>query len=151
MKKSIVSISKGTDVGKMVEEVLAPLGGVESLIKPKSTVVLKPNAGHVASAETSVNTNPEVIAAVIKEIRKAGPKEIILAEASAIGCDTMESLEVSGILKAAEDAGVDRVIDIKSDKDLINIPIRDARSDLNKIRLPRFLLEAEHIVNMPIF
>ena len=73
MKKSIVSISKGTDVGKMVEEVLAPLGGVESLIKPKSTVVLKPNAGHVASAETSVNTNPEVIAAVIKEIRKAGP------------------------------------------------------------------------------
>lgn len=151
MKKSIVSISKGTDVGKMVEEVLAPLGGVESLIKPKSTVVLKPNAGHVASAETSVNTNPEVIAAVIKEIRKAGPKEIILAEASAIGCDTMESLEVSGILKAAEDAGVDKVIDIKSDKDLINIPIRDARSDLTKIRLPRFLLEAEHIVNLPIF
>ncbi|MEE9418306.1 MAG: DUF362 domain-containing protein [Desulfatiglandaceae bacterium] len=151
MKKSIVSISKGTDVGKMVEEVLAPLGGVESLIKPKSTVVLKPNAGHVASAETSVNTNPEVIAAVIKEIRKAGPKEIILAEASAIGCDTMESLELSGILKAAEDAGVDKVIDIKSDKDLINIPIRDARSDLTKIRLPRFLLEAEHIVNLPIF
>ncbi|MBW1767422.1 MAG: DUF362 domain-containing protein [Deltaproteobacteria bacterium] len=151
MKKSIVSISKGTDVGKMVEEVLAPLGGVESLIKPKSTVVLKPNAGHVASAETSVNTNPEVIAAVIKEIRKAGPKEIILAEASAIGCDTMESLEVSGILKAAEDAGVDRVIDIKRDKDLINIPIRDARSDITKIRLPRFLIEAEHIVNLPIF
>lgn len=151
MQKSIVSIAKGSDVGKMVEEVLVPLGGVESLIKPKSTVVLKPNAGHVAPAETSVNTNPEVVAAVIKEVRKAGPKEIILAEASAIGCNTMESLEVSGILKAAEDAGVDKVIDIKSEKDLINIPIRDARSDLTKIRLPRFLLEAEHIVNLPIF
>jgi len=151
MGKSIVSIAKGTDVEKMVEEVLEPLGGVSSLIKPKSTVVLKPNAGHVAPAETSVNTNPKLIAAIIKEVRKAGPKEIILAEASAIGCDTMESLEVSGILKAAEDAGVDKVIDIKSDKDLINIPIRDARSDLTKIRLPRFLLEAEHIINLPIF
>lgn len=151
MAKSIVSIAKGTDVGKMVEEVLAPLGGVGSLIKPKSTVIFKPNAGHAASAETSVNTSPELVAAVIKEVRKAGPKEIILAEASAIGCDTMECLEVSGILKAAEDAGVDKVIDIKSEKDLINIPIRDTRSDLTKIRLPRFLLEAEHIVNLPIF
>ena len=151
MGKSIVSIAKGEDVEKIVQEVLAPLGGVASLIKPKSTVVLKPNAGHQAPAESSVNTNPELVAAVIKEMRKANPKEIILAEAAAIGCDTMECLEVSGILKAAEEAGVDRVIDIKQDKDLLSIPIRDARSDLHKIRLPRFLLEAEHIVNLPIF
>ncbi len=151
MKKSIVSIAKGTDVEKMVHDVLEPLGGVQSLIKAKSTVVLKPNAGHVAPPETSVNTNPKLVAAVIKEIRKADPKEIILAEASAVGCDTMESLRISGILKAAEDAGVDRVIDIKSDKDLITIPIRDARSDLSKVRLPRFLIEAEHVVNLPIF
>ena len=100
MEKSIVSIAKGEDVEKMLSEVLSPLGGVSALIKPKSTVVIKPNAGHEAPAETSVNTNPELVAAVIKEIRKAGPKEIILAEASAIGCDTMECLEVSGILKA---------------------------------------------------
>ncbi len=130
MEKPIVSIVKGEDVEKMVHDVLAPLGGVDALIKPKSTVVLKPNAGHEAPAETSVNTNPDLVAAVIKEIRKAGPKEIILAEASAIGCDTMECLEVSGILKAAEEAGVDRVIDIKEDKDLLSIPIRDARSAL---------------------
>jgi uncharacterized protein (DUF362 family) len=151
MEKSIVSIAKGEDVERMVHDVLAPLGGVDALIKPKSTVVLKPNAGHAAPAETSVNTNPDLIAALIREIRKASPKEIIVAEAAAVGCDTMECLEVSGILKAAEDAGVDRVIDIKSDKDLINIPIRDAISDLKKVRLPRFLLEAEHIVNVPIF
>ena len=151
MEKSIVSIAKGTDVEEMVHEVLAPLGGVGALIRPKSTVVIKPNAGHAAPAETSVNTNPELVAAVVREIRKAEPKEIILAEASAIGCDTMECLEVSGILKAAEEAGADRIIDIKGDKDLLDIPIRDARSDLTKVRLPRFLLEAEHIVNLPIF
>ena len=151
MKKSIVSIVKGDDVEKMVHELLTPLGGVGSLIRPKSTVVIKPNAGHAAPAETSVNTNPELVAAVIREIRKAEPKEIILAEASAIGCDTMECLEASGILKAAEEAGADRIIDIKGDKDLLNIPIRDARSDLTRIRLPRFLVEAEHIVNLPIF
>ena len=151
MKKSIVSIAKGTNIKKMVSEVLAPFGGIKSLINPKSTVVIKPNAGHVAPPESSVNTNPELVSAIIKEVRKADPKEIILAEASAVGCDTMACLEASGILKAAEDAGADRIIDIKSDKDLISIPIRDARSDLKRVRLPRFLIEAEHIINLPIF
>ena len=63
----------------------------------------------------------------------------------------MECLKVSGILDAAQEAGVDDIIDIKKDKDLLNIPIRDARSGIRKMRLPRFLLEAEHIVNMPIY
>jgi uncharacterized protein (DUF362 family) len=151
MKKSIVSIAQGKDASSMVEEALFLLGGVKSLIRPKTTVVLKPNAGHLGGPDTSVNTNPDVVAAVIREIRKADPKEIILAEAAAIGCDTMECLEVSGIKKAAEEAEVDRIIDIKKEKDLIRVPVRDARSDMTKFLLPRFFIEAEHIVNIPIF
>jgi len=151
MAKSVVSIAQGKDVEKLVKDVLRPLGGSENLIQENATVVVKPNAGHVAGPETSVNTNPELVAAVIKEVKQAGAKEVILAEASAIGCDTMESFKASGILKAAEEAGVDKIIDIKSDKDLLNIPIRDARSDLRTIKLPRFLLEATHIINLPIF
>ena len=150
MPKSIVAISKGDDPEKMVAEVFALLGGVENLVKPRSTVVLKPNAGHPAAAETSVNTSPEFVAAVIKEVKKAKPKEVIVAEAAAIGCDSLHVLDVSGIGAAAEAAGA-RLIDIKREKDLINIPIRDARSDLKKVKLPRFLLEAEHLFNLPIF
>ncbi len=84
MDKSIISIVKGPDLGKMVEEVISLLGGITTLIKPNSTVVVKPNAGHDYQPETSVNTSPAVVAAVIRELRKAGPKEIILAEAAAI-------------------------------------------------------------------
>lgn len=151
MGKSIVSIVKGTDADEMVTEVLTLLGGVSSLIKPNSTVVIKPNVGHPFKDETSVNTSTAVVSAVIKELRKARPKEIILAEASARGCDTLECLEVSGVGKAAEKAGIDRIIDIKREKDLIRIPIRDARAAVTSIQLPRFLLEADHIVNLPIF
>ena len=151
MQKSIVSIVKGTDAQKMVEEALSLLGGVESLIKPNSTVVIKPNIGHDYPPETSVNTSPAMVAATIKVLRKARPRQIILAEASAIGCDTLKCMEVSGIKKAAEEAGIDKIIDIKREKDLINIPIRDARSALTKTAFPRFLLEADHIVNLPIF
>lgn len=151
MKKSIVSIVKGTDPESMVAEALSFLGGVRALIKPRSTVVIKPNAGHPGPPDISVNTSPSFVAAVIKELRKAQPREIILAESAAIGCDTQECLKISGIGKAAEEAGVDKIIDIKREKDLIKIPIRDARSDLNRVLLPRFILEADHIVNLPIF
>jgi uncharacterized protein (DUF362 family) len=151
MAKSVVSIVKGDGLEKMVEEALDHLGGVKSIIKKGSMVVLKPNAGHPGPPETSINTNPAVVSAVIKIIQKANPKKIILAEAAAIGCDTMECLEISGIKKAAIEAGVDDIRDIKSDKELLKIPIRDARSAIQKVLLPRFLLEAEHIINLPIF
>ena len=151
MAKSIVAITKGTDPEKMVEEALSHLGGVTSLIKPNSTVIVKPNAGHAFPPGTSVNTSPEMVSAVVKTIQKAGPKQIILTEAASIGSDTLECLEVSGIGKAAEEAGVDKIIDVKREKDLIQIPIRDAISDLRLVLLPRFLIEADHIVNVPIF
>jgi len=44
MPKSVVSIVKETDAEKMVEEALSLIGGVSSLIKPGSVVVVKPNA-----------------------------------------------------------------------------------------------------------
>ena len=151
MAKSIVSIVKGTNAEQMVTEALSLLGGVSSIIKKNSTVVIKPNVGHPFKDDTSVNTSVALVSAVIKEVRKAQPKEIILAEASARGCDTLECLEVSGIGKAAEEAGVNRIIDIKREKDLLRIPIRDARAAVTSIQLPRFILEADHIVNVPIF
>ncbi len=80
--------------------------------KPNSVVVVKPNCHHAFPPETSVNTSHGMLPAVIKVLRQAKPKKIILAESSAIGADTPESLEVSGIKRAAEETGVDKIIDI---------------------------------------
>ncbi len=48
MDKSIVSIVKGLDADRMVEQAVDHLGGVKSIIQAGSTVVIKPNAGHEA-------------------------------------------------------------------------------------------------------
>jgi uncharacterized protein (DUF362 family) len=151
MERSVVSIVKGQDAEAMVEQAVDHLGGVKSLIRPGSTVVIKPNAGHEGGPDSSVNTSPEVVAAVIRLVRQADPGRIILAEASAIGCDTMACLETSGIARAAEDAGVDEIRDIKSEKDLVKKKIENPTSDIKQVELPRFLLEADHLVNVPIF
>lgn len=151
MAKSIVSIVKGTDLNKMVEEALDQLGGVASIIRPNATVVIKPNAGHMGGPDRSINTNPEVVAAVIKAVQKADPKKIILAESSAMGCKTMDCLEISGIKQAALDAGVDDIRDIKSDEDLVRLETKNPISAIKYYDLPRFLLEADNLINVPVF
>ncbi|MFH1032819.1 MAG: DUF362 domain-containing protein [Chloroflexota bacterium] len=151
MTKSVVSIVKGTNAEKMVEEALSLLGGVTALIKPGSTVVVKPNAIGGYPSERGADTSPAMVGAVIKELRKAQPKEIIMAESTGGVVSSIKNMEGNGQKKAAEDASVDKVIDIKEEKDLIKVPIRDHRSALEFLLLPRFLVEADHIVNLPIF
>ena len=147
--KSQVALVKGPDIQQDVTKVFDLLGGVKNLIHKGSVVMLKPNAGHAEPPETSVCTNPEVIRAVIREVKKAEPKEIVICEAAAIGCDTVECFEVSGIAKMAEEEGVE-CYDIKRDKDLVNVAVRGYKSNLDHIKLPRRLMEADHLINLPI-
>ena len=148
-KKSLVALVKGTDIQENVTKVFDLMGGVENVIRKGSTVVLKPNAGHAEPPETSVCTNPEVVRAVIREVKKANPKRIIVAEAAAIGCDTEECFRVSGIAAVAEEEGVE-LKDIKRDKDLVNVAVRGYRSNIDHVLLPKFLMEADHLINLPI-
>jgi uncharacterized protein (DUF362 family) len=136
----------------MVDKTLSLLDRVDSLLEPGSKVVIKPNAGHPSPPETSVNTNPAVVTAVIKAITRYMPKEIIVAEAAAVGQDTLKALDVSGIRKAAEEAGADRIIDIKRlpREELVDVEVPNG-SQISKFSLPKFLLEADCIVGLPIF
>lgn len=152
MSKSMVSIVKGSDAQEMVDEALSLLGGIEALIKPGSVVVIKPNAGHPSPPATSVNTNPAVIGAIIQAVKKSNPREIILAEAAAVRTDTLKALDVSGIAKAAKDAGIDRIVDIKrlDPQDVVDVKVPEA-NQISKFRLPKFLLEADCVIGAPIF
>ncbi len=151
MGKSIVTVVKGVSPDEMVKKALEYAGGVKSLIRPKSTVIIKPNAGHMGGPESSINTNPAVVGAVIRAVKEANPGRIILAESSAMGCRTMDCLEVSGIKQAALDAGVDDIRDIKSDPDLVKVETRNPISAIKHYELPRFLLDADHLINVPVF
>ena len=151
MSTSVVSIVKGANPEEVVERALDLLGGIGAIIKPDSTVVIKPNAGHMGGPDSSVNTTPAVVVAVIKAVQHGNAGKIILAESSAMGCDTMQCLEVSGIKQAAIDAGVDDIRDIKSDQDLVRVDIQKPSSAIKHVDLPRFLVEADHLINVPIF
>ena len=148
-EKTVVAIAKEPTIQECVTKVFDLLGGVTKMIEKGQTVVLKPNAGHAAPASSAVCTNPETVRAVIREVRKANPGRIVIAESAAIGCDTMECFEVSGIAQIAREEGVD-LIDIKQETDLVNVAVRGYRSNIKRVKIPRFLMEADHIINLPI-
>lgn len=60
-------------------------------------ILLKPNLGRVAPANSGVCTGPEVVRGVIRYLKEIGASEILVGDGSIWGYDFWESLESSGI------------------------------------------------------
>ena len=63
--KGLVAV-RGEDTHKMVEAALKPFGGMERFIRPGDRVVIKPNVAWDRTPEQAANTNPDVVAAVVR-------------------------------------------------------------------------------------
>jgi|GEM_PF-265069 len=156
-EKSQVSIVKGpknpqqADIDAMIERTFDLLGGVTNLITPDKKVILKPNAGHVNTPEESVDTSPEVMQSIIRVVKKANPKRIIIAEAGAMGVKTMEAFEVSGMTRVANEENVE-LLDLKGEGiELFNYKVPNPMSDIKQIQLPKILFEEDtYLINVPI-
>jgi uncharacterized protein (DUF362 family) len=98
-------VAHGQDAAKNVRAAVARLGGMSPYIGPEDVVVVKPNIGWDASAETGANTHPEVVAEVVRLVREARPKRVIVAD-----CPVRKSRAAfvrSGIQAAALAAGAE--------------------------------------------
>ena len=160
MSKPLVSIVKGpkgtvdsqVEIDKLMDRTFELLGGVKNMIAPDKKVILKPNAGHVNYPEESVDTNPDVIRAIIHSIRKVNPEQrIIIAEAGAIGVNTMQALEASGMVKVAEEENVE-LLDLKAEgTKLFTYKVPNPQSDIKQIQLPCVLFDEDtYLINVPI-
>jgi len=147
-RKIHVSIVKGTDVESMVRKVLSYLGGVSSLIKPNSTVVIKPNVGHPSKRRrASIRTGPG--GCVMGRSCEAKRRRLSWRRpqpGAATRWNASRSAASGGGGAGGALTGHRHQTGKRTDPDTI----RDARAAVDVIQLPRFLLEADHIVNMPI-
>lgn len=106
-------IVKGEDPKKMAEMAVEALGGMDKLVKPNDTVVVKPNMAWDRLPEQAATTNPAVVGAVVELCLKAGAKQVRVFDRTCN--DARRSYNTSGIAKAAEEAGasVSYVLDRK--------------------------------------
>jgi len=66
-------------------------------------VLLKPNAGRIATPESGITTNPQVVAAAIDVFREAGAT-VAVGESPIAGVKTMAAFEATGIASVARES-----------------------------------------------
>ncbi|UCH32676.1 MAG: DUF362 domain-containing protein [Candidatus Bathyarchaeota archaeon] len=134
------------DVETAIRKSLNLVGGIKTFVEPGSAVLVKPNVGVASPPEEGRTTDPNVVRAVIRQLKAAGVERVIIGEASVVGVDTFKALKVSGILEVAEEEKAE-VLDFKREQfSEVSVP---AGLLMKKIRFARAALEADAIVNVP--
>ncbi len=139
-----LSVVVGDDPGKSVRKAIELLGGIKRYVKSGSTVLIKPNASWNRTPELAVNTNPDVVGAVVSLCRQAGAKKVIVADNTLH--DAEKSYVRNGIGEAVRKAGGEIVLMEKTD--FVEVDMKGEL--LNKWPVYKGALDADVIINIPI-
>ncbi|MEL5896280.1 DUF362 domain-containing protein [Bacteroides sp. GD17] len=93
----------GGEPEEMFRRAIAELGGMKAFVKPGQKVAVKPNIGWDKVPELAGNTNPKLVAEIVKQCFAAGAKEVTVFDHT---CDDWQKCyKNSGIEAAAKAAG----------------------------------------------
>ncbi len=84
-------------------------GGWPEKLKPGANVLLKPNLLSARTPEQCVTTHPELVRAVIRELRRKGIDRITIADSPAGNYSWQELWEKTGMRKIADEEKVDLI------------------------------------------
>lgn len=93
---------------QLVQRAVDAMGGMKRFVSRGDVVVVKPNIGWDRMPIHAANTNPDVVAAVIKLAYDAGAKKVIVADGSCN--DPNRCFQRSGIWRASYDVGAEVVL-----------------------------------------
>jgi uncharacterized protein (DUF362 family) len=136
-------VVRGRGIEEMILKGFEAMGGPGAFIKSGERILIKPNMAWDRAPEQGANTNPLVIAAVVKVALAAGAKEVVVAD---IPCnDPGKVMERSGIRDAALKAGAHRVVVPQSGEE-----VQFGGKVLAGFMVGKEFLEADRIINVPI-
>jgi uncharacterized protein (DUF362 family) len=139
-----LTVVQGGEPRALVQRALEDLGGIRRFVGRQDVVVIKPNIAWDRTPEQAANTNPEVVAEVVRQCWQAGAKRVIVTDVSCN--EPRRCFQRSGIQAAAHAEGAEVIL---PDPELFR------EVDLGGVVLkswPVFtpFLEADKIINLPI-
>lgn len=135
------------EVKKAVRQVTELIGGLESIVTPGDSVLIKPNFICDADYRTGATTNPNVVFAVAELCREVGARRITVAEGAAIGVDTDKVFDALGIREMAKEHNCKLVNLVKDEFTYVINPLG---RNIKRIRLPRTFIESNVVINVPV-
>jgi uncharacterized protein (DUF362 family)/NAD-dependent dihydropyrimidine dehydrogenase PreA subunit len=141
----IVSIEKADSYERNVIKaalvsLLAPLGGMEAVVRPGERVLLKPNMLAAKSPERAVTTHPEVLRGVIELVQEAGGQPVV-GDSPGFG-SAARVAEKSGMLAVIAETGAELV----EFSEALEV---SGNGVFRRFALARPYLEADRIINLP--
>ena len=103
-----MSIVAGDDPALLARQAVDELGGMRRFVSRGDIVLVKPNIGWDRTPEQAANTNPEIVAEIVRESLNAGAKRVIVTDVSCN--EPRRCFQRSGIAEAAQGAGAEVVL-----------------------------------------
>jgi uncharacterized protein (DUF362 family) len=141
---TLLTVVQNGEPRELVQQALRNLGGMGRFVARQDVVVVKPNIAWDRTPEQAANTNPEVVAEVVRQCWQAGAKRVIVTDVSCN--EPRRCFHRSGIQAAASAEGAEVIL---PDPELFR------EVDMGGVVLkswPVFIpfLEADKIINLPI-
>ncbi|MFA5794911.1 MAG: DUF362 domain-containing protein [Candidatus Brocadiia bacterium] len=142
-----IAVVDGDDPAKMTLAALELLGGIKKFVKKDQIVAVKPNIAWERPPEFAADTNPEVVAAIVKECLKAGAKKVKVFDRPCM--DARKCYEISGIKAAAEKAGAEVILIENRDAFYQEVEFPKAK-ELKKWPVVKEILGCDCFINVPV-
>ncbi|MCA9641166.1 MAG: DUF362 domain-containing protein [Polyangiaceae bacterium] len=141
----VMAIAKSsTDPDVLVRLAVEALGGMKRFISRGDIVSIKPNIGWDRQPAHAANTNPLVVAAVVKMVFDAGASKVIVTDASCN--EPNRCFQRSGIWRAAHSLGA--TVIIPAEHRFREMRMRGDVLDQWPVYTP--LVNADKVINMPV-
>jgi len=140
-----LAIAKSTeDPALLVRRAVEALGGMKRFVSRGDIVAIKPNIGWDRLPVHAANTNPQVVAEVVRLVLDAGAKQVVVTDASCN--EPNRCFQRSGIWRAAHAVGA--TVILPSAHRFRDLRLRGDVLDVWPVYTP--LVEADKVINVPI-
>ena len=140
----VVMVENGEPT-QLLTAALKEMGGMERFVKAGDVVVVKPNIGWDRSPEQAGDTNPDLVAEVVKRCLEAGAKKVRIFDHT---CNTEQRCYLnSGIQEKAETAGAEVSF---IDQERFKMTTLKKGKLLQEWPIYQDYLEADKVINVPI-
>jgi len=143
----ILVVAEKDSPANLVRKAIKALGGMSKFVKKGNKVLIKPNMAFARPPEGAANTNPEVVAELVRLCFEAGAKEVVVLDHTL--APARVAYEMSGIAKAAEAQGAKVVY--ASPKDFVPVEIPKGKIlSAYEVRVLKQVLDADVFINVPV-
>jgi uncharacterized protein (DUF362 family) len=137
-------VARGGSPPLLVRAAVDAVGGMGRFVRPGETVLVKPNMAWDRTPEQGANTNPEVVAEVVRLCRAAGARRVIVAENTIHDAERVAAR--SGIRAAVAAAGGELVLQGASGFEWTTL----GGSILASWDVLSVLFDADRLINVPV-